>query len=199
MTAELTSSSPKIGDREQTLTVRVQPWSLVSGEGTMVINVPPYFKNARNEYYFNSMSPTPCHLNATKQGQKLTTRVKSCTFSRQRRLELAYIVDVGKDLFAYDQVELFFTISRFNNPVTELRQANVEGISVEIDDKEGYAVSSTGPVLGVTGVKKPITFTSHDFIYADKANANETAVHTLVFKSAMPVPFDCNFKIVYPP
>lgn len=49
-------------------------------------------------------------------------------------------------MLVYENVEISFSVARFNNPITMLKEANAEGFGIEIHDRAGYAVANTGMV-----------------------------------------------------
>ena len=72
MDVTLSSSSRKVGARDQTLTIRIDPWARLTASGYVLLTMPDYYQGATNDYMIGSRGPE-C---GCSRG-----RVLSCTFS----------------------------------------------------------------------------------------------------------------------
>ena len=138
---QLTSTSGVVGAQGQNLTIHVNPHTVLTAQGYIVLHIPEYYKDAGKDYMVTNKVPEPCSCSAGK--------VTSCEFDTMNaQVQIRYEFSSG---FAIkDKVD--FTISFFNNPVVE----DQGGFSLEVMDGEfdgdGPNLISTSKGIALSGI-----------------------------------------------
>ena len=168
----LTSSSAVVGDERLQLYIRVIPDTSLSHKGFMVLNVPDYYEDAGQDYFFSQKNPEPCTFS---KGEIL-----SCKFSqRQMQLVIEYEFNPKFELHG----EANFTASYFRNPVTETQG----GFHLEILDEDEMLVATSDTNVYMEGISVPAIFSKHIFNFVDTAASIQYATHQFILDSAVSV------------
>lgn len=182
ITVSLNTSSKTIGDKASILQIEIQPSTVMTAAGRVVLNLPQYYERAGSD----QMIPTSSPACSAEQAD-----VTSCFFNVATRvLTLNYSFRDGQQKRNRQR----FEIRQFKNPVSSTPKS---GFTAQTTDEQGFIIGTSGD-LTLSGITMASDFQAVAFSFTDVNTVGQYSNFQIQVSMRSSLGPSCFVRVIFP-